>query len=49
MVAGHKKMLALMKSEEMSKDADLKAFATKTAPVVQMHLSHAEEIEKSMK
>ena len=49
MVKGHTKMLALMKSEEMSKDADMKDFATKTLETVQMHLSKAEDIQKSMK
>jgi len=49
MVKGHKKMLALVQGEEMSKDADLKAFATKTADTVQMHLSKAEEIQKGLK
>lgn len=48
MVKGHKKMLALMKSEESCKDADVKDFATKTASTVQMHLSKAEAIQKSM-
>ena len=47
-VAGHKKMLALMQKEEKSSDADLKAFATKTASTVQMHLTMAEDLEKKM-
>jgi hypothetical protein len=38
-----------MKSEEASKDPDMKDFATKTAAVVEMHLSKAEDIQKSMK
>jgi putative membrane protein len=49
MVNGHTKMLKLMKGEEMSKDADMKDFATKTSDTVQMHLSKAEGIQKSMK
>jgi putative membrane protein len=49
MVKGHTKMLKLMKSEESSNDADLKDFATKTSDTVQMHLSKAEDIQKSMK
>jgi putative membrane protein len=48
-VSGHKQMLMLMKSEEKSKDADMKDFATKTADTVQMHLSKAEDIQKTMK
>jgi putative membrane protein len=47
-VAGHKKMLALMQKEENSTDPDFKAFATKTADTVQMHLSKAESLESSM-
>jgi putative membrane protein len=49
MVKGHKKMLTLMKSEESSGDADFKAFATKTSDTVQMHLSKAEDIQKTLK
>ena len=49
MVAGHKKMLKLMKGEESSKDADLKNFATKTSETVQMHLTKAEDIQKTLK
>jgi putative membrane protein len=47
-IAGHKKMLALMQKEEASSDSDFKAFATKTADAVQMHLSKAEELQKSL-
>jgi putative membrane protein len=49
MVKGHTKMLKLMKGEESSKDADLKDFATKTSDTVQMHLTKAEDIQKSLK
>jgi hypothetical protein len=42
-------MLKLMKSEESSSDADLKDFATKTSDTVQMHLSKAEDIQKTLK
>jgi putative membrane protein len=49
MVKGHTKMLKLMKTEETSKDADLKDFATKTSDTVQMHLSKAEDIQKTLK
>ncbi len=48
MVKGHTKMLALMKGEESSSDADLKEFATKTSETVQMHLSKAKDIQKSL-
>jgi putative membrane protein len=47
-VAGHKSMLKLMQKEESSTDPDLKAFATKTADTVQMHLSKAEDLGKGM-
>jgi putative membrane protein len=47
-IAGHKKMLALMQKEENSSDPDFKAFATKTADTVQMHLSMAEDVQKKM-
>jgi putative membrane protein len=49
MVKGHKKMLTLMKSEESSSDSDFKAFATKTSDTVMMHLSKAEDIQKTLK
>jgi putative membrane protein len=49
MVKGHTHMLKLMKGEESSSDADLKDFATKTADTVKMHLSKAEDIQKSLK
>ena len=47
-ITGHKMMLKLMKSEESSKDPELKDFATKTASVVQMHLDKAMELQKGM-
>ena len=49
MVKGHTRMLKLMTSEESSSDADLKGFATKTSDTVQMHLTKAEDIQKSLK
>jgi putative membrane protein len=50
MVEGHKKTLALMQSEAANgKDAELKAFAAKTAPVVQTHLDHILKIQGSLK
>lgn len=50
MVDGHKKTLELMQNEaKNAKDADLKAFATKTAPTVKMHLDMINKIYDSMK
>ena len=50
MIEGHKKTLALMQSEANNgKDAELKAFAAKTAPVVQMHLTEIMKIHDSLK
>lgn len=50
MVDGHKSTLKLMQDEAANgKDADLKAFAGKTAPVVQAHLTMIESIEKGLK
>ena len=50
MVEGHKKALALMQNEATNgKDAELKAFAAKTAPMVQMHLDAINKIHSEMK
>lgn len=50
MVDGHKSTLKLMQDEAKDgKDADLKAFAGKTAPVVQAHLTMINKIHDSMK
>ncbi|WP_428327777.1 DUF4142 domain-containing protein [Mucilaginibacter sp.] len=50
MIDGHKKTLSLMQDEAKNgKDADLKAFAAKTAPAVQMHLDAINKIHDSMK
>ena len=50
MIDGHKKTLDLMNDEAKNgKDADFKAFAAKTAPVVQKHLDAINAIHKSMK
>lgn len=50
MVSGHKYTLKLMEDElRDAKDADLKAFATKTAPIVQSHLVMINKINDSMK
>jgi putative membrane protein len=50
MVEGHKKALALMQTEANNgKDADLKAFAAKTVPVIQMHLDAINKIHDQIK
>jgi putative membrane protein len=50
MVDGHNKTLDLMNDEAKNgKDADLKAFAAKTAPVVKMHLDAINKIKDGMK
>lgn len=50
MVSGHKSTLKLMEDESRdAKDADLKAFATKTVPIVQSHLVMINKINDSMK
>jgi putative membrane protein len=50
MVEDHQKTLDLMKGEAANgKDAELKGFATKTAPVVQTHLTAITKIQDSMK
>jgi putative membrane protein len=50
MVGGHKSTLKLMEDESRDgKDADLKAFATKTAPIVQSHLVMINKINDRMK
>ncbi len=50
MVDDHKKTLQLMQDEAKDgKDTDLKAFAAKTAPVVQSHLDMINKIQDRMK
>jgi len=50
MVADHKEDVSLFKKASTDcKDADLKAFATKTLPVLQSHLDHINAIKSSMK
>ncbi len=50
MVSGHKSTLKLMEDESKNgKDADLKSFATKTAPIVQGHLVIINKINDGMK
>lgn len=50
MVDGHKQTLDLLQTEAANgMDADLRAFAAKTAPVVQMHLAKIQQIQNDMK
>jgi putative membrane protein len=50
MVEGHQKTLALMQTEtSIGKDADLRAFAAKTASTVQIHLNAINNISAGMK
>ncbi|CAN5143285.1 DUF4142 domain-containing protein [soil metagenome] len=50
MVDGHKKTLDLMNDEAKDgKDAELRSFAAKVAPTVQMHLDAIKKIHDSMK
>ena len=50
MVDGHKSTLKLMEDESKDgADAELKTFATKTAPVVQTHLTMINKIKDGMK
>jgi putative membrane protein len=50
MIGGHKKTLTLMQDEAKNgTDPDLKAFAAKVAPTVQMHLDAINKIHDSMK
>jgi putative membrane protein len=50
MVSGHKSTLKLMEDESKDgKDADLKSFASKTAPIVQGHLVMINKINDGMK
>ena len=47
-VAAHEEALALMKSYAENGEGATKAHAEKTAPVIQMHLEHAQEMNKGM-
>jgi putative membrane protein len=50
MIEGHQRTLTLMQNEaENGRDPDLKHFADRTAPVVQMHLSAIQKIHDHMK
>ncbi len=50
MVSGHKKVVDMFEDASKNcKDADLKAFATKTLPTIKAHLAEIEGIQKGMK
>jgi len=50
MIDGHKKALSLMQNEATNgKDTSLRAFAAKTAPVVQRHLQAIDKIHSEIK
>jgi len=50
LIDGHKKTLDLMNKEAKDgRDPDLKAFAAKTAPIVQMHLNAIKKIDDRIK
>ena len=50
MVDGHKKTVSLFEdASKNAKDADIKAFATKTLPTLNAHLEHINAIHDSMK
>jgi len=50
MIDGHKQTLDLMNKEAKDgRDPDLKAFAAKTAPIVQMHLNKIKKIDNRIK
>lgn len=50
MVKGHEKVEKMMQDEiKDGKDADLKAFATKTLPTIQMHLQMVKSMQDGMK
>jgi putative membrane protein len=48
MIEDHKKSIELYTRGTASPDADVKAFASRTLPVIKMHLSEAEEIQKAL-
>jgi putative membrane protein len=48
MMAGHKKAIAIYRAESSdAKDDALKSYATEALPVLEKHLSRAEDLEKS--
>jgi putative membrane protein len=48
MVSDHKEAVKLFEKGSESKDADIAAFAQKTLPTLQHHLSMAEDLEKTV-
>ncbi|MDI3261865.1 MAG: DUF4142 domain-containing protein [Fulvimonas sp.] len=49
MVKDHRKDVALFKRATQSQDQDIRQFAEKTLPVLEHHLSMAEQVSKSLK
>ena len=50
MVKDHKEDVSLFeKQANKGEDAELKAFAARTLPTLQMHLQHAQDLQKAMK
>ena len=50
MVKGHKEVVSMFEKEATKgDDADTKAWAAKTLPTLQMHLKHAQDLQKMMK
>jgi putative membrane protein len=48
MVTDHQKAVELFTTASQSSDSEVKAFATKTLPVLQAHLQHAQELRQSV-
>lgn len=48
MVSDHKEDVAAFKKESMEGSGDVKDFATKTLPILEMHLKKAEELKNNM-
>jgi putative membrane protein len=49
MVSDHKDAVELFEKASKSKDADIAAFATKTLPKLQQHLTMAQDLHKTLK
>jgi putative membrane protein len=49
MVSGHREVVAEVRTESQSgADPDVKAWATKTLPTIQAHLTHAQQVQQSV-